>query len=308
MAKTSEISNNVWLGLTPEAAMGNSESQPLGLAESFDLKIEATDMAGIPGPRQLATLNEKLAEGPQTMVFPSSGSVIASDHDRDAVDFVNAIRFLYYLANPEEPSAEEDANGHISMAQLSKKPQKILIHCNDGHTETSLLAVAYLMFAEGLLVHDAWIKLHREKQRNFFAYPSDILFLSSVQQRLLHDCPACTAALSIPRMPNHPPWFRYFDGSLPSRILPYLYLGNLTHANNRRLLEALGIRRILSIGEPVFWSVTDFNCFGKENVKFVSRVQDNGDDPLTDEFDRCLEIIRQSSLFHLPLYYHQPFC
>ena len=81
------------------------------------------------------------------------------------------------------------------------------------------------------------------------------------------------------------------DGSLPSRILPYMYLGNLSHANNPSLLAAMGIKRVLSVGEPVSWSDGTSKSWGAGNVMFIDRVQDNGVDPLTDEFDRCLEFI-----------------
>jgi hypothetical protein len=81
------------------------------------------------------------------------------------------------------------------------------------------------------------------------------------------------------------------DGSLPSRILPYLYLGNLNHANNPDLLRELGIRRVLSIGEPVSWSEETRAKWGKENLMFIDNVQDNGIDPLWQEIDRCLEFL-----------------
>jgi len=83
----------------------------------------------------------------------------------------------------------------------------------------------------------------------------------------------------------------YWHGSLPSRILPYMYLGNLTHANNPELLRALGITRILSIGEPVSWPPAEIERWGAESLLMIDEVQDNGIDPLTQEFDRCLEFI-----------------
>jgi dual specificity MAP kinase phosphatase len=70
-----------------------------------------------------------------------------------------------------------------------------------------------------------------------------------------------------------------------------MYLGNLTHANNPELLQRLGIKRILSVGEPVSWSKKDLDMWGHENLMMVDRVQDNGIDPLTSEFNRCLEFI-----------------
>ncbi|KXN86091.1 Dual specificity protein phosphatase PPS1 [Leucoagaricus sp. SymC.cos] len=40
-----------------------------------------------------------------------------------------------------------------------------------------------------------------------------------------------------------------FDGSFPSRVLPFLYLGNLNHATNAYMLHALGITHVVSVGE-----------------------------------------------------------
>lgn len=48
-------------------------------------------------------------------------------------------------------------------------------------------------------------------------------------------------------------WVEEIEGSLPSRILPYLYLGSLRHANNTTVLSKLGISKVVSVGETVDW-------------------------------------------------------
>ncbi|KAJ8516784.1 hypothetical protein ONZ45_g5943 [Pleurotus djamor] len=50
---------------------------------------------------------------------------------------------------------------------------------------------------------------------------------------------------------DHQSWFNdnRFDGSFPSRVLPFLYLGNLNHASNAYMLHALGITHVVSVGE-----------------------------------------------------------
>ncbi|RAH44439.1 tyrosine/serine/threonine protein phosphatase PPS1 [Aspergillus brunneoviolaceus CBS 621.78] len=291
MSRASEISRNIWLGPTSDYLL---LSGPGGCpsAETFDLLIETSELASIPGPRFLANLNKKLEEGPQKLEFPSSGSILApSSETREVDDLVNTIRWLYYLANPDEPEHTVDADGDISMPPLSRRPHKILIHCPDGYTESSLLAIAYVMFAEGISAPNAWLRLHSEKKRNFFAYPSDVTFLSSVQGRLLQESPA-TKSHKLTSLPD-PQWFRYCDGSLPSRILPYMYLGNLSHANNPEMLWELGIRRVLSIGESVTWTASETTKMDPKNVMHITKVQDNGIDPLTQEFEKCLEFIRQ---------------
>lgn len=288
MSRASEISKNVWLGPTPDYMLRPGACDKPA-TDPYDLMIEASDLASIPGPRFLATIDAKLENGPQRIDFPSSGSIVLpSGNTREVEDLVATIRWIYYLAHPE-PDEVADRDGDVAMTHPGKKPRRIFIHCADGYTESSLLAVAYFMFAEGVPAHEAWLRLHCEKGRNFFAYPTDVSFLSHVQPRLLQESPT-----------NHnidtseiwdPNWFLKMDGSLPSRILPYLYLGNLNHANNPDLLRELGIRRVLSIGEPVSWSEETRAKWGKENLMFIDNVQDNGIDPLWQEIDRCLEFL-----------------
>lgn len=51
----------------------------------------------------------------------------------------------------------------------------------------------------------------------------------------------------------HTDWVKEVEGSIPSRILPYLYLGSLKHANSLSLLSKLGIKKIISVGENLHW-------------------------------------------------------
>ncbi|KAH8117945.1 hypothetical protein DFH11DRAFT_1687033 [Phellopilus nigrolimitatus] len=55
----------------------------------------------------------------------------------------------------------------------------------------------------------------------------------------------------LPPHVDHQTWFNdpRFDGSFPSRVLPFLYLGNLNHAQNAYMLHALGITHVVSVGE-----------------------------------------------------------
>lgn len=48
-------------------------------------------------------------------------------------------------------------------------------------------------------------------------------------------------------------WVKNVEGTLPSLILPYLYLGSLKHANSLALLSRLGISKIVSVGEDLAW-------------------------------------------------------
>lgn len=297
MSAASEISQNVWMGPSPGwPPCAEPTAEELG----FDVLIEAHDVATIPDPRFLASVSEKLHKGPQRIEFPSSGSVLAPAWgDVEVYDLIDMCRWIYHITHPttEVPDEAVDAEGDVAMSEESPRPRKVLIHCSDGYTESSLLALTYFMFAEGAPVHEAWLRLHCEKQRNFFAYPSDLTFLSSVQNRLLFESPVSGRNGELCNPPLEPGWLANMDGSLPSRILPYMYLGNLAHANNPGLLRELGIRRILSIGEPVSWPRGEAESWGLENIMMIDDVQDNGIDPLTQEFSRCLEFISEYFLF-----------
>ncbi|KZV67313.1 hypothetical protein PENSPDRAFT_667139 [Peniophora sp. CONT] len=62
---------------------------------------------------------------------------------------------------------------------------------------------------------------------------------------------ASTSPMLGPAAGDHGAWFDdpRFDGSFPSRVLPFLYLGNLNHASNAYMLHALGITHVVSVGE-----------------------------------------------------------
>jgi len=301
MSKASEIATNVWLGPTPDTTQCPSSTGTEDL--DYDILIEASDLARVPDNKTLHRVADHSASSPQFMEFPSSGSIKPPSWSHSEVDgLLETCQWIYRLANPDltpasSDDSEQDSEGDIPMRTLFPRPRRILIHCADGYTESSLLALTYFMYVECVPVHEAWIRMHCEKKRNFFAYPSDVALLTSIQPRILQESPL-SQGLIPSSLPEEPAWLKHIDGSLPSRILPYMYLGNLGHANNPELLVAMGIKRVLSVGEEVNWPAEKKECWGKDNLLFVDRVQDNGVDPLTDEFDRCLEFIGESTLVY----------
>ena len=295
MSKASEISSNVFLGPTPDPALHPECSGE----EAYDVLIEATDLAHVPESRSLRALRMSMDKVTRKsalhMEFPSSGSIMPPSWSHTEVDgLMETCRWMYELANPQEVRRSkrrrsDDDDEAIELDDIAV-PRKFLIHCTDGYTETTLLALAYFMYAEGLPVHEAWIQLHRDKGRNFFAYPSDVALLTAIQPRILQESPKFTKSVFNLTEPH---WLSKIDGSLPSRILPYMYLGNLGHANNPELLRELGITRILSVGEALTWP-DDLQAklqWPDENFLMIDKVQDNGVDPLWGEFERCLKFI-----------------
>ncbi|KAF2458882.1 hypothetical protein BDY21DRAFT_282881 [Lineolata rhizophorae] len=336
MSAASPIAENVYLGPTPEPfpaettdtyQLDASLPTPVDADPSalFDVQIEASDMAQVPDADKLAHLKARLARPGHGIIefeFPSSGSIAPPTWSHGDVDgLMRTLRFIHEVAVPEDAAyvraggaadsaVEADGDGDATMTDAdaadAEPPapapgaKKVLIHCTDGYTESSLLGLAYYMYAEGVPAHDAWVQLHRDKGRDFFAYSTDVALLTSIQPRILQESPrlalprARNAASWLARAcPPAPDWLARMDGSLPSRILPYMYLGNLNHANNPDLLAQLGVVRILSVGEPVAWARDGHPRFPRQNLLFVDRVQDNGVDPLTGEFGRCLGFIER---------------
>lgn len=296
MTRASEIAHNVFLGPTPDPATGEDQN--------YDILIECNDMAQLsPGCLQaLVGMPDEVIQQ-VFLEFPSSGSILPPTWSQVEADGVlETCKWLYHLAQGTcpEPTVTADGDGGKVMDGTSSQsgfpPRRILIHCQDGYTESTMLAIAYISYATGMPVPDAWLHLHTVKKRNFFAYPTDVSLLTAIAPRLLSASPAHVAtslADMTAMLKKEPRWLAGLDGSLPSRILDYMYLGNLGHANNPDLLRELGIRQILSVGETAMWREGELEEWGPENVCIVENVQDNGIDPLTCEFQRCLEFIER---------------
>ncbi|KAI1472015.1 uncharacterized protein F4812DRAFT_449790 [Daldinia caldariorum] len=317
MTKATEISRNVWMGPTPES--GSDEEM------AYDVLLECSDLGRLnPGALQAIAENanhnskegkEEGKEGhkrrPYHLDFPSSGSILAPTWSHAEADgILDTCKWLWHLSHGTLPVARPDTDGdgdsNMSDASSSatvtatvtevemRPPRRILIHCTDGYTESTMLGIAYFSYSTGRPVAAAWMDLHTQVKRNFFAYPTDVSLLTSIAPRLLRESPVCgdKSLLEITRLVrDEPRWLAALDGSFPSRILDYMYLGNLGHANNPDLLRALGIRQLLSVGETATWRDGDLEAWGPENVLVVEKVQDNGIDPLTKEFEKCLEFI-----------------
>lgn len=281
-----------------------------------------------------------------------SGSTFEDeDAEQDAIDdVVNMISWIYKQAMPPTKNSSPSssfwrprqgtyANGERHQQQM---PRRILLHCSDGYTDSSILGLAYLMYARNLTLAEAYLDLQSRCNRCFFVYARDVPFLQKLEKRFAamehhakaaaaekqrsswgyseerqasrkasagvtghkrdqsetaasvleqsvwaRGLAAATGLMSgvnpsvgssmngkrstemtrtntpIPRRSTPTPqsphreirkdhsWFTnpHFQGSFPSRILPFLYLGNLSHAMNPGMLHALGITHVVSVGE-----------------------------------------------------------
>jgi dual specificity MAP kinase phosphatase len=328
MTKASEIAPNVYLGPSPDPILNPSVE-----SEDFDVLIEASDLAQMPDAKTLKSIKSILRDPERPKVqfeVPGSGSIMPPTWSHTEVDgLLEICHWIWDLTRDDDSNAEAnsegspdsltasenesdelsfDSEGDIVMnaapaVQSPRTSRKVLIHCADGYTESTLLGITYFMYAHGLQVSEAWIRMHRELRRNFFAYPTDVALLTSIQPRILSVSPARQSSdpcLSLSSLPVDPEWLSKMDGSLPSRILDYMYLGNLSHANNPALLRELGIQRIVSVGEKVSCpggqpvsqvKTIEGGAFDGFEFLVVENVQDNGVDGLSEEFERCLDFI-----------------
>lgn len=266
---------------------------------------------------------------PLQLGFPSSGSIpLQALTPENVYSIVNVCKLIYLR----------------SKCTYGGKPAAALVFCNDGYTETSLLALIFLMYATGCRAPQAWLDLHVQYKRPFFCFPIDVTVGAALQTALHRYSPALNQPLSSgAEYAGMPPnllflsdeeadggrpedsWFSHFDGSVPSRILPHLYLGSLEHAANHGLIQKLGIKRILSVGEPVPWAMAedadeDESIDLEEEARkvahdpnlvklvqqtqqrrearkhlsrvlYVSNIQDDGIDEITESLAQCLDFL-----------------
>ena len=310
LTTASKISHNVYLGNSADVLNSNIEyinSEGKIVTKGFDVVIEAKDLAEVASAAVLKEAETFLNGGmteiphrswyarcltrPLSLEFPSSTPPPSCRHDPEAI--VSFCEWVYRIAHtPAITVHTEDTAMGNTQDNSYPSPRTILIHCQDGYTESAFFALAYLMFAEGITAHEAWVKLHTDLQRSFFAFEADLKALNYLQPYLLARSPTSSSFQRMSLPSAVPSWFTNlaFDGSFPSRILPHMYLGNLQHANNPEMLRVLGITRVLSIGEQVMWDLERERNAGMY-LRYLDNVQDNGIDPLLDYIDSCLEFL-----------------
>lgn len=174
-----------------------------------------------------------------------------------------------------------------SKLKFGDHPAGALIFCSDGYTESSVPALAYLMYSQGYNAADAWMQLHLKYKRCFFCFQQDVFFLKQLEL-LLWATAGKTELKNLPVPSSRIGWFNRMDGSLPSQILPHVYLGSLVHADNPEMLNRMGINRVLSVGERPYWPST---ASFKGKALYVDNVQDDGVDSLRDQLTLCLNFL-----------------
>ncbi|KAH9813573.1 hypothetical protein DFH28DRAFT_1096186 [Melampsora americana] len=267
------IEENLWLGNTADAMRDEEELCP----PRFSIMIEAHDSARILTSSELESL------------FPTSLSSSPSTVSSPVIT-----RPPLHLEVPSTASA----SGSMPMEQLVRSLQEfcgwvarvtgdghqVLVHCHDGYTETSLFGLAYTIYRQRIPLSDAYLHLQLHANRSFFLYPSDLTVLRYFERRCSSSDP------SMNPIPRGARWLEDgFEGHFPSRILPFLYLGNLSHANNPSMLRALGITAVVSMGESARSSLVERGL----EVLDVKSVADDGLDKISAHLPSAMEFIER---------------
>lgn len=258
----------------------------------------------------------------------------------------------------------------LFMEDQAAHDRRILIHCSDGYTESSLLALTWIMYHCKLQLPEAYLYLQRI--RSFFVYAADVPTLRRIEHMLFEDHDSIepqpkrkkstttadaseaikrlsvggvhlngradsdsddeqmeTQASATPppiradhrqllddayintisntdideKIPDNIyrqsqlsptkeeerlfPWFYSprFEGSFPSRILPFLYLGNLNHATNPAMLKALNITHIVSVGEKADLDSSAFELL------FLDNLYDDGIDSIQSRLSNVMDFV-----------------
>ncbi|CAG8448545.1 14285_t:CDS:2 [Cetraspora pellucida] len=297
LTSASEISTNVWLGNTQDVPVSNG-LDPLNPADSaisliddnphqFCVCIESHDIAEIPDKDTLCFITEQLAQIPQSRI--SIDDIVHLDCISTGLGFNTPDVFDFAITRLL------DLCEFISN-QANDFDHKILIYCTDGYTETSLFALTYLMFHENLSLPQAYLKL--QKIRSFFVYSHDVDTLMRIE-RCIFERKGITEDETLKQ--EEFPWFYsniFFEGSFPSRILPFLYLGNLNHACNASMLKSLGITHVLSVGEDSRLDNKDFE------VIYLNNLFDDGIDSLWNHLDSCVNFIERARILNGKILIH----
>ena len=299
-SRASPIAPNVWLGTSRDFVpdgTDNPENKP-----TFGLGIEVVDAGGLPPSSFLELVDTTFAAydaqarlGEETQIqtahlecpiTPPPGADLGALCE----GLLNLCVWVHRHAQPVDP--DRDA-------------RRVIFYCHDGYSESSVLALSYLMYTMGLTLDQAYMHVQLDLHRSFFVSPSDWQLLQQLAQRIpvlreAHPPAQVTVAPIDETRPQFMDDF-YFDGSMPSRILPFLYLGSLQHAMNSRLHQRLGITHVVSVGENCLTDTGPHTLAAARNAGIVDvlelqNLSDDGIDTLRPVLDDVLRYIEQARL------------
>lgn len=186
------------------------------------------------------------------------------------------------------------------------KTNSTLIHSDDGYRCGPLLAVLYLIYSQMLSVEEALMDIQVRAMRPVSLHSADIEVLTTVMPLLHRFSPLCnsyyhrdigaiTQVDEVPGQRSLSGWLRDFQGSFPSKILSYLFLGSITEANNHDMLKEMGISRVISVGEKLAWQAS-----GALELLHIDDLQDDGTDSLETVLPYVFSVLEESFSRNIP--------
>lgn len=82
--------------------------------------------------------------------------------------------------------------------------RRVLVHCQDGYTESSILVLGYIMSSLSVSLPEAYLHLQNTAGRSFFLYPTDKGLMNRLDQRLAADRKAKALKLVSGASPTSP--------------------------------------------------------------------------------------------------------
>lgn len=158
------------------------------------LQLSEAEAETVPGEVLKANLNEivhlEALSTAQTLPNPNAQWPILVDAIVDHVIWLRAQARPHLRTSIEQRatslrclpgSAKVKADTVANEAVL---PRRVLIHCADGYTDVSVLALTYIMYDRVCSLPEAYLHLQNDKQRSFFVYPTDVKLLRSIERRI----------------------------------------------------------------------------------------------------------------------------
>lgn len=128
-----------------------------------------------PSDRLLRARSSLMADHDYVSLECAGSSRTITGHTRNMVTMTDrVIELVYFLRK----LVEGRDNG---------KKRKVLVHCQDGYTESSIIVLAYIMSSLSVSLPEAFLHLQVNANRSFFLYPADKPLLRKVDARLAAD-------------------------------------------------------------------------------------------------------------------------
>ncbi|GAA5935872.1 tyrosine/serine/threonine protein phosphatase PPS1 [Sporobolomyces koalae] len=217
LTQASLIGQNVWLGNTADVPKAPVHSRSLsrdstssllsdGNPNSFAVCIESHDNAALHSSDLLGRVEhaldllqeqgqayeevERLLQGEEvyeaktTILRPQLEDVIHLEALSSPMALGSSHRARTAYVHKVVDLALWIRDQACPLYHTNRLPRRVLLHCPDGYTETSLLAITYVMVSQRCAAAQAYLYLQEDCERSFFVYPTDKETVLKLEQRV----------------------------------------------------------------------------------------------------------------------------